>query len=100
MKINYKKLKTNKFNKNIKRVEFFKKKIEKIDKKIDKEIIKLLEKKEEQIKNNKIVFNKKIAEKIVNLETKKELLEIKVNTLEEEIDRIELLENNIDDILI
>lgn len=103
MKINYRKLKSVRFrnkNKLICDKKKFEKQIEKLDKKIDKKVEQLNKKIIKQKEENKVVFNRKEAEEIVDLEHKQNLLEYKVKSLEEMIDEMEEIENNVLDCLL
>tara|TARA_R100000750_G_scaffold14401_3_gene9451 strand:- start:303 stop:620 length:318 start_codon:yes stop_codon:yes gene_type:complete len=105
MKINYRKLKTVKFHKRSKKLlltdkKKYEKEIKKLDKKIEKKVEKLNNKIEKQKEENKVVFNRNAVEQIVDLETQQELLQYKVNSLEEMIDEMEEMENEILDNLL
>ncbi len=99
MKINYRKLKTLKFNKRSQKLLLTKKKYEKeiqqIDKKIDEKVEKLNKKIVKQTVDNKVIFNRKEIEEITHLENKQNVLEFKVKNLEEMIDEMEKIEDDL-----
>lgn len=100
MKINYRKLKSVKFNKRSKKLlltnkKKYEKEIKKLDKKIDTKVKELNKKIIIQKEKNENVFNRNEVEEIANLENKQNVLEYKVNSLEEMIDEMEEMENKL-----
>jgi len=105
MRINYKKIRKNTFNKSnvnklFKEKKKVEKKIKKIEKKITQKVEKLNEKIIKQLEENKVIFNKNDVEEIVDLENQQNNLECHVKSLEETIDELEEKENAVLDELL